>query len=1332
MVITRRLLAVPVLVAALVGGLTGCGAVATAIAVAVNLLSDDGGSDPITPPPVVTNDPPAVLSPVHLGDPYDKITIEYLLVDTEDDPADITVDLSTDGGGAWMTPTISSGGLLALSASPSGDLHTFVWDSFGDVGFQNIAGTDLMIRITPQEVSGGAVGAPGFLSFDLLNDFIGLITTIAGGGISGNALAAPTVEASGDLILCDVMGHQVVRKRAVDGTVEPLAGTGSAGFNGDGLPGDLAKLNGPFAAVVDPLSGARGDVIFTDTNNHRICKIDGASGFLTTLVGTGLAGFVDGFVGVAWLSSPRGLAVDPQGNLFVADEGNHRVRLWNRQGSGDITLAGVVIPPGEIGSVAGDGSLADPVDATPATSAVVPRPTLLTLDGAGNCFTVSSNLDGSGWRVRGINPTASSRTILGTQVPGNAIWTVAGGGTEFGEAMQATTGDLGPITGIAIDGSGSLILTSWNRCREVDSSGLLLTIAGDGTRGFGGVGVPFLQAQFDFTSPVVMNNLAVDGSGNVILTMLDDIRIVNREGVPIVRGGITIPPGTVGRITPGSSLEPYVLSKVPLIGAGQVAPGAPDLLTSGEAFVADAGSHRVARVDIATGAVTTEAGINGFGGYAGDGGQADVAGLSSPGGLAADSLGNLYIADTGNHVIRFVNRQGSQKDFYGGSLLVQAGEIATIAGTGTAGSADGTALTGELDSPRGLTLDSAGNVYVADTGNHAIRAINTEGTPFSIGAVTVLPDWIARVAGTGSAGPAVDGGSATSSDLSGPEGVGVDDARNLFILDTGNGRLRLVNAATAPGLTIYTGTGLEQTVSIGTIDTIAGPGACPVVGDGGSAIQTCLQAPRAIDTSDLGLSGSSLEGWILVSGGSRIRAINAGPMNGSLGGIPIDVGNIGTIAGTGQRASTGNGGPADQAEVLDPAGISWDWDGISGSEVLLLQEPSSLRAVNLAGADRTLGPVQISPGAIDEIVGDSIGSPPLRIADPGAMVAEADGDLFIADGGKVVYHLDRSLDLLTQVAGDGAQEGFAGDGGPGAASRISSPGDLGIDSVGNLYIADTGNARIRVVNRSGVATTIAGVLVGPGEIETLAGPSEGLVRPISIAVHLSGDIYFADPGSQTIGLIDGLSGIPTTINPNGPPSGSSSGDGASVIDADIADPRCIAVDVLGNIYLVDSGYSDSRARIRVVNRSGGTLDIFPGTSSWVAIPNGFIDVVAGQPLPPLTPASEGDLVEAWDLLIPSPYPESILLLSSPFAPGVHDIYYTHAGGGSRVRRIDGVSGLVTTEAGILGAAGFNGDGISPVLAELNRPTGLASFTKLGRLMLVVSDTNNRRVRRFAP
>jgi sugar lactone lactonase YvrE len=264
--------------------------------------------------------------------------------------------------------------------------------------------------------------------------------------------------------------------------------------------------------------------------------------------------------------------------------------------------------------------------------------------------------------------------------------------------------------------------------------------------------------------------------------------------------------------------------------------------------------------------ISTVAG-NGSQGYGGDGGQATLASLYNPAGLAVDSVGNIYIADYDNNVLR--------------KVTYSTGDISTIAGNGTAGySGDGgLATAAELWGLYGVALDKAGNIYIADGHNDVIREIS-KSTGF-----------ISTIAGNGTAGYSGDGSAATSAELNGPTGIAFDASGNIYICDDGNNVIREVNTST------------------GVISTISGNGTAGYSGDGGAATSAELNSPHGIT---LDPSGNI---YIGDANNNVVRKVTKAS------------GIISTIAGNGTAGYTGDGAAATSAELSAPGKIALDKTG---------------------------------------------------------------------------------------------------------------------------------------------------------------------------------------------------------------------------------------------------------------------------------------------------------------------------------------------------------------------------------------------------------------------
>ncbi len=500
----------------------------------------------------------------------------------------------------------------------------------------------------------------------------GAIATVAGpGNFGGDGAAADAawlrtpsgvaVDGSGNLYIADTDNHRI-RKVDADGDISTVAGDGTAGFGGDGAAATAAQLNSPSGVAVD----GSGNLYIADTDNHRIRKVD-VDGDISTVAGDGTAGFSGdgGAATAAQLIFPSGVAVDGDGNLYIADTDNHRIRK--------------VDTDGDISTVAGGGSSLG--DGGAATAARLIFPSGVAVDGDGNLYIADRN----NHRIRKVDAdTDFISTVAGSRYRGDS-----------GDGGAATAARLNYPRGVAVDGSGNLYIadTDNHRIRKVDAdTDFISTVAGSRYRGDSGDGGAATAARLSSPSGV-----AVDGSGNLYIADRGNHRIRKVDAdtdfistaAGASSGGGDDGPATAARLTSPSDMA---------------------VDGSGNLYIADRNNHRIRKIGT-DGNITTVAGT-GMSGYSGDGAAATAAQLNFPSGVAVDGSGNLYIADRDNHRIRKVD---ADTDF-----------ISTVAGDGTAGyGGDGAAATAaQLNSPSSVAVDGSGNLYIADVLNSRIRKVD--------------------------------------------------------------------------------------------------------------------------------------------------------------------------------------------------------------------------------------------------------------------------------------------------------------------------------------------------------------------------------------------------------------------------------------------------------------------------------------------------------------------------------------------------------------------------------------------------------------------------------
>jgi sugar lactone lactonase YvrE len=539
-------------------------------------------------------------------------------------------------------------------------------------------------------------GIPHWLAFDMHDNLYlsennhlrkitpdGVITTVAGdkqrgfGGDGGPAafarfgeLGGLATDAVGNIYIADVDNHRI-RKISANGVINTVAGNGKNGYTHTG-PALSVAIERPESVAVD----RSGNLYITDSTNGRVRKV-AADGTVSTIAGNGRMGYSGdgGPATSARFNGLGGIAVDDEGNVYVADAGNHRIRK--------------VSPAGLIMTIAGNGISGDRGDGGPATSARL-MVGGCAVDSAGNLYIADL------YRVRMINTAGMISTVAGTGTPGYG-----------GDGGSATAALLFCFDGIAVDAKGNLFIAdaSNNRVRRVTPDGIITTVAGNGASGKAGDGGPATAAQLEHPQGV-----AVDAKGNLYIADSNNHRIrkVAPNGIisSIVGGG----PGEGREAGDGRpALQGVVISPISVA-----------LDAKGNLFIASWFRHRIRKVSL-DGIISTVAG-DGISGYRGDGGPATSARLASPFGVAVDGSGNLFIADSYNQRIRKVTPNGI---------------INSIAGDGSAGffGDGGPARLARFQNPTSVAVDGAGNVYVGDMGNRRIRRITPTGVMTTVAGV---------------------------------------------------------------------------------------------------------------------------------------------------------------------------------------------------------------------------------------------------------------------------------------------------------------------------------------------------------------------------------------------------------------------------------------------------------------------------------------------------------------------------------------------------------------------------------------------------------------------
>lgn len=1091
---------------------------------------------------------------------------------------------------------------------------------------------------------------------DLGNDAIrkislaGVITTFAGGnglGYSGDGGAATAaqvstpsgvaVDAAGDVFISH---NAVVREVTPDGIIHTYAGNGTAGYSGDGGAATAAELRAPEGLAVD----ASGDLFIADVANHVVREVNAATGVISTVAGNGVSG-TSGSGGAATsaeLEGPSDIALDPAGNLFIIDStANAGYEVSAATGILQQALGaanGVCGAQGVATDSVGDVYVGDVCGQT--VYEVLTQPTLnvsassldfggqnvgtssasqtVTLTNPSGFPVVISAITGTNANDFAVTSACGASLAAGASCTITVTFTPAATGSLAGTLTMADNAGTGTQT-VALSGTGTAPGIAFSPVHLTFPSApvgvasapqtIVVTNPGTGPLTISSIStLPFnstvavtddcgstLAAGAHCTLSVVHTVNSV-GTGGGIVQVTD-----NASGSPQIIGvrGIGYDPSTqqasIATIA-GPGLVPghsYQASAVSLSDPQATAADA-----AGNLYVAQGQVVRPYTVFKITpaGTLTFYAGT-GVAGYSGDGGPASQARLdinSAVTGMAVDAAGNLYIPDVGNCVVREVN--------------AATGIISTVAGNGICAYAgdNGPALQAELNTPRAVAVDGAGDLYIADTANFTVREVMAGSgvikTVAGTGANGVL-----NVAGVGTSG------TATAVSIGLVNGVTLDAAGDVYIADATNGVIWKVTAQTgqiainagepptgagacaaaanrlgdgcpatqatvpiaqyagglaldaAGNLYVATGNGVREVVAgTGIMQDFAGQDTVTTTAKINSALGDGGPAAQAIFMRATGVTVLSNGNVLITDGGEgRIRQV--------AGGV------ITTVAGNGFAGETGNGGAATQAQVsVDGLVVTPSGD--------LLATSNYDNLIRVITADGTIH--AFAGNGSTGYSGDRGAATAASFSIPAFAAVDATGDkTIVADWGNNAVRAITSAGAITTIAG-GNGAGYSGDGGAATAARLNSPGGVAIDATGDIFISDSLNNVVREVTPDGVIHTYGGTGAAGYSGDGGAAAAAALRGPAGLALDASGDLYVADSGNHVVREVNKQTGTISTVAGNGS-SGMAGLEGPATA-AQLTTPYYLALDSAGDLFISDIGYP---ALDEVVN---GTIHYLTG------------------------------------------------------------------------------------------------------------------------------------------
>lgn len=608
------------------------------------------------------------------------------------------------------------------------------------------------------------------------------IQTIAGSDFIGDGGAATAailsqaegiaVDGPGNIYVADA-GNNRVRRISPDGAIHTIAGTGVGGYTGDGGSAIQAQLSHPYGIALD----ASGNLYVADLGNARVRKV-GIDGNISTVAGGGTTTAGGGVEGVnARFTAPRNVAMGSDGSLYISDFGANQVFRMLATGALEL-MAG----SGIAGSF-GDGGLA--------TLAGLRSPAGVAVDGNGTLYIADSGNNSIRRVFQGVISSVFTADGPTGVVVGPSGGLYVGGSDYIGTTLRQFAS--GGAHDLAVDAAGNVFFTTGSLILMATANGGLTTVAGTGASPYyGGDGGPAASARLNAPAGIARNaagNWYVTDSGN------NRIRMITPSGF------ITTAAGT-GQAGSGGDGGPATLAQLNnprglAIDAGQ------------NLYIADAANHRVRKI-APSGMITTV-----------------IAGLNDPEALAAGDGGDLYVADAGDNRVLKLSASGvvsvaavtpapSGLAFNAvNNLLIATGSrIVELKNDGSL-----VAVADGLNHPNALAVAPTGDLLVADAAGNSIWRASLGGA-------------LSLIAGTGTAGYSGDGGPAAQAQLNAPSGIALDDSGVIWVVDTGNNRVRTLTSSgdvgTITGISIVSAASLQPgPIAPNEIVTIFGSGFDP-------------------------------------------------------------------------------------------------------------------------------------------------------------------------------------------------------------------------------------------------------------------------------------------------------------------------------------------------------------------------------------------------------------------------------------------------------------------------------------------------------------------------